>query len=82
MLLMRLKSMGVVGFAPSTTLERLNLSERPLLRLLTLCILYVAQGIPYGFVTITLAAYLAESNATTGQIGGLLAMGTLPWTFK
>ncbi|MBM44250.1 MAG: hypothetical protein CMJ36_04470 [Phycisphaerae bacterium] len=81
-LLLRLKSMGVVGFAPSTSLERLNLSERPLLRLLTLCILYVAQGIPYGFVTITLAAYLAESNATTGQIGGLLAMGTLPWTFK
>jgi PAT family beta-lactamase induction signal transducer AmpG len=60
----------------------MNLTDRPLLRLFTLCILYVAQGIPYGFVTVTLAAYLAEEGLSVGDIGGLLAMGTLPWTFK
>lgn len=60
----------------------MNLTDRPLLRLFTLCILYVAQGIPYGFVTVTLAAYLAEEGMSVGDIGELLAMGTLPWTFK
>ena len=44
--------------------------------------LYVAQGIPYGFVTVTLAAYLAERGFDAGAIGALAAAGTLPWTFK
>ena len=60
----------------------MNLTDRPLLRLFTLCILYVAQGIPYGFVSVTLAAYLAEQGMSVGEIGTLVAMGTLPWTFK
>ncbi|MDG2292563.1 MAG: MFS transporter [Phycisphaerales bacterium] len=60
----------------------MNLTDRPLLRLFTLCILYVAQGIPYGFVSVTLAAYLAEQGMSVGEIGALVAMGTLPWTFK
>ena len=60
----------------------LTLSENALLRLLTLCILYVAQGIPYGFVAITLAAYLTSSGLEEGVVGGFLAMMTLPWTFK
>jgi len=81
-LLVRLRSSTSHRSSPASPRGQLNLSDRPLLRLLTLCILYVAQGIPYGFVTVTLAAYLVESNATTAQIGGLLAMGTLPWTFK
>ncbi|MDG1898966.1 MAG: MFS transporter, partial [Phycisphaerales bacterium] len=45
-------------------------------------ILYVAQGIPYGFVTVTLAAYLAERGFDAGAIGALAAAATLPWTFK
>ena len=60
----------------------MNLSDRPLIRLLTLCVLYVAQGIPYGFVVVTLAAYLAERGFDAGTIGALAAAGTLPWTFK
>ena len=62
--------------------QGVNLTDRPLLRLFTLCILYVAQGIPYGFVTVTLVSYMAEQGLSVGDIGGLLAMGTLPWTFK
>jgi len=60
----------------------MSLSDRPLIRLLTLCILYVAQGIPYGFVTVTFAAYLAEQGKSVEAIGTLTAMSTLPWTFK
>ncbi len=61
---------------------KLNLTDRPLLRLLTLCILYVAQGIPYGFVTVTFASYLAERGDTVAAIGAVTALSTLPWTFK
>lgn len=50
----------------------------------TLCALYVAQGIPFGFVTITFASWLArpEHGLTTEQIGPVLAVATLPWSFK
>lgn len=52
--------------------------------MLTLCGLYVAQGIPWGFVTITFASWLAkpEQGITTGQLGPILAVATLPWSFK
>jgi len=62
----------------------LYLSENKTLRLLTLCGLYVAQGIPWGFVTITFAAWLAqpENGLSTEQIGPMLAVASLPWSFK
>lgn len=52
--------------------------------MLTLCGLYVAQGIPWGFVTVTFAAWLGqkENNLTTEQIGPILAVASLPWSFK
>lgn len=59
-----------------------NLSDNKWLRIGTLCALYVAQGIPYGFVTIALAAYLAARGASTAEMGSILAMTSLPWTFK
>ena len=59
-----------------------TLSERPRWRLVTLCGLYFTQGLPYGFMFITLAAVLAESGRTPGDIGSLLAAATLPWAFK
>ena len=40
----------------------MNLTDRPILRLITLCILYVAQGIPYGFVTVTFVSYLSQNE--------------------
>ena len=59
-----------------------NLTDNPLIRLITLCILYVAQGIPYGFVTVTFVSYLSEKGETVAAIGTVTAMSTLPWTFK
>lgn len=52
--------------------------------MLTLCGLYVAQGIPWGFVTVTFASWLAkpEQGITTEQLGPILAVATLPWSFK
>lgn len=60
------------------------LSENKQLRMLTLCGLYVAQGVPWGFVTVTFAAWLAkpEHNLSLDQIGPMLAVASLPWSFK
>ena len=60
----------------------MNLSDRPRLRLLTLCALYLVQGIPTGFVTITLAAFLAEQGASPAQVATFIAVGWLPWGVK
>ena len=35
----------------------MSLAERRGLRMFTLCVLYCAQGIPWGFITVTLVAY-------------------------
>jgi PAT family beta-lactamase induction signal transducer AmpG len=58
------------------------IAERKVLRLTVMTALYVAQGIPYGFVTVTLAAYLAKHGASEGDIGDLTAFAMLPWSFK
>ena len=59
-----------------------TLSQRPLLRLGTLCALYVAQGIPYGFVTVTLVAYLVGQGAGIDAVASVTAVAALPWAFK
>ncbi len=58
------------------------LSEKPKLRLLTLCLLYVAQGLPWGFVTYTLAAWFAEQGMDKATLGATLGVTSLPWSFK
>lgn len=58
------------------------IAERKILRLTVMTALYIAQGIPYGFVTVTLAAYLAKHGASEGDIGDLAAFALLPWSFK
>ena len=60
----------------------MSLSTSPLLRIGTLCLLYVAQGIPYGFVVYTLAAYLAERGLGVDPISATLALAMIPWAFK
>ena len=47
-----------------------------------LCAMYLAQGIPWGFMTIALIAYLASLDVSTTEAGGLVAVVLLPWTFK
>ncbi len=49
---------------------------------LTLCALYTAQGIPSGFISFTLIAYLAEQGFSAAAIGNMLFWVYLPWVFK
>ena len=66
------------------------LAENKWWRLAVLCGLYVAQGVPYGFVTITLAASITTSMAkrgatdveTTAAISSVVLFALLPWSFK
>ena len=60
----------------------MSLAERRWLRLFTLCVLYVAQGIPWGFMAIALPPYLASRHLDAEAIGAALAMTTLPYSFK
>ena len=52
------------------------------LRTFALCALYVAQGIPWGFMAMTLPGYLTEHGADPTIVGTTLAFTTLPYAFK
>ena len=58
------------------------IAERKVLRLGVMFALYIAQGLPYGFVIYTLSAYLGKQNASPGDIGDIGALALLPWSFK
>ena len=60
----------------------MSLAERRRLRLFTLCMLYVAQGIPWGFMATTLPVYLGARGVSQEALGTALAMTTLPYGFK
>jgi MFS transporter, PAT family, beta-lactamase induction signal transducer AmpG len=60
----------------------LALSEHRMLRIATLFLLYVAQGLPLGFINFALPGWLAQNGASAAAVGGVLAMANLPWTFK
>lgn len=61
----------------------MSLAERRWLRLFTLCALYVAQGIPWGFMATTLPTYIkATGGVSDAVVASALAMTTLPYTFK
>ena len=47
-----------------------------------LCAMYLAQGIPWGFMTIALISYLTERGVGDAQAGELTGIVLLPWTFK
>ena len=51
-------------------------------RVVTLCALYVAQGIPYGFMTVTFVTFLAAEGFSAKELAFLLTLGTLPWSLK
>lgn len=60
----------------------MNLAERRGLRLFTLCALFFAQGIPWGFMAITLPAYLAKGGLSEAALGTVYAMSYWPFVFK
>ena len=69
-----------IDASPSS--EGKSLVENYNSRVLTLCALYVAQGIPWGFMTVTFVTYLALEGVGAGKLALLLTLGTLPWSLK
>lgn len=60
----------------------MNLAERRWLRLFALGLLFFAQGIPWGFMAITLLGYLAEHGATADTLANMTTATVLPFAFK
>ena len=58
------------------------LAQSKWLRLITLCLLYVCQGLPIGVFQIALPAWFAAEGLTVSEIGGFIAIVFLPWGFK
>ena len=54
-------------------------------RMITFCALYFAQGIPWGFMLLTLPSYLLDKYGDhfgDDEIGRLKAIILIPWSFK
>ena len=62
--------------------RRWILAENRPLRLFTLFILYVAQGVPIGLFWFAIPAWMAANGADAADIGYVLALTALPWTLK
>ena len=70
------------SFSKSISFLDKTLTTSKWLRIGTLCILYFAQGFPWGFMLTALISFLASKGLTIVESGQLTAMATLPWTFK
>lgn len=58
------------------------LSQNAPLRYLTFSALYFAQGIPEGLLWFGIPAWLAMNGKSAAEIGGFVAILSLPWSFK
>lgn len=58
------------------------LAQSKWLRFLTLCLLYVCQGLPIGVFQVALPAWFAAEGLSVSEIGGFIAIVFLPWGFK
>ena len=77
-----LEEEGIEIHGKSSSEHGTTLVESYRARVFTLCALYVAQGIPWGFITVTFVTYLAVEGVAAGQLAFLLTLGTLPWSVK
>ena len=60
----------------------LTLSESPRVRYATGAMMYFAQGIPQGLLSIAIPAWLASLGVSASDIASYLAVIVLPWAFK
>jgi PAT family beta-lactamase induction signal transducer AmpG len=58
------------------------LSENSLLRYCAFTALYIAQGIPNGFLMIAVPAWLVQQGLGAAGIGSYMAVVSLPWALK
>ncbi len=62
--------------------DRLILTQDRKLRLFTVFILYVCQGIPIGLFWFAIPAWMAAKGADAADVGYVLGFTALPWTLK
>ena len=62
--------------------ELLVLERSRSLRLFTLFILYIGQGLPIGLFWFAVPAWMAVNGASAGQVGSVAALTALPWSLK
>ena len=62
--------------------SRLILAQNRSLRLFTLFILYVGQGLPIGLSWFAIPAWMAANGAAAADVGSVLALTALPWSLK
>ncbi|UCC24714.1 MAG: MFS transporter [Gemmatimonadales bacterium] len=62
--------------------RRLILADDAVVRYATGALMYFAQGIPQGLLSIAIPAWLATMGVGAAQIGSYLAVVILPWAFK
>lgn len=58
------------------------LSEHRALRLLVLTALYLAQGLPWGFISVGYVVMLTDLGLDNTAVGAALGLAYLPWSFK
>lgn len=59
-----------------------NMLETKKGRLTTFGILYICEGLPLGFATVALAAYMRRTGMDVAQVGAFVGSFYLPWAFK
>lgn len=62
--------------------QRLILEHSRPLRLFTLFMLYVGQGMPIGLFWFAVPAWMAVNGASAAQVGSVAALTALPWSLK
>jgi MFS family permease len=60
----------------------MDLSSHRSARFAFLAVMYLAQGLPWGFVSVALTGYMYEQGLSTKDVGAMLAMAMSPWPFK
>ena len=73
---------GALASARQSWVSGGSLVESKMRRYVSLCILYVAQGLPSGFANVAFVAFLVTNGIAVEQIAILFATVYLPWTFK
>ncbi|MGW8369957.1 MAG: MFS transporter, partial [Gammaproteobacteria bacterium] len=63
-------------------MRKLSLLDRPNGRFLAFGLMYAAEGIPYGFSSVALVAFMRQQGLSIEQIGIFVAAIFLPWSFK
>ena len=59
-----------------------TLSESVTLRFGAFTALYVAQGLPYGLLSVALPAHMAEQGFSPAAIGSFIGLVLVPWSLK